>query len=123
MNKKIALISFMLFTLTSCASTKTLTKGSHIKFSHKNSTNLNNEVKSSNVEILYKKLPNYEFIEIGVVEAIVRGKDAGLTDLFSELQKQAAIIGSSAVYKIELQRYNQTGDALHATGIAINKNL
>lgn len=123
MNKPIVFMLFVLFALTSCASTKTTTKGSYIRFPQKDLAGTNNKVKTEKVEIYYKKSPPYKFVEIGIVEAIAHGKEAGLVDLFPELQKQAAIIGSSAVYKIELQRYNQTGDALHATGIAIKKHF
>lgn len=121
MKNKTILMIFALFTMISCASNETFTKGSYIRFTQDTQTGLIKERLPAEVKIYYKKSPDYKFIEIGIVEAMAQGVDVGLVDLFPELKKQATKMGSDAVYKIELQRYNQTGDALHATGIAIKK--
>ena len=57
--------------------------------------------------------------KIGIVERVAKGSRAGLQNLFPELQEQAAAMGATAIYKIEIQRYHQAGDALHATAVAI----
>ncbi len=122
MKKKIILPIFILFLMTSCGYNKAITKGSYIRLSQ-NTVNLasNSEKRIWEIEIYYKKTPDFKFNEVGIVEAVAYGKNAGLEDLFFELRKQAAMMGCDAVYKIELQRYSQIGDALHATGIAVTK--
>ena len=121
MTKKNIFLIFILLTTISCAANQGGTKGSYIRWSKIESTSTNHESNMKEVEIFYKKSPGYKFVEIGIVEAIAQGKDASLEKLIPELRKQAAKIGSDAVYKIELQRSNQMGDALHATGIALKK--
>ncbi len=122
MKKQIIIMIIISMLLLSCIATKTITKGSYVNLT---SNVINTEVSAEQIgkiRIFYKTDPDFQYTEIGIVEAIARGKEAGLEDLFPELKKQAAIIGSDAVYKIEIQRYNQTGDALHATGIAIKSH-
>ena len=121
MTLKALLPVFILLTLTSCAPTQTITKGSYVRLPHDTQINSGQPGNAVDILVFYKKSPDFNFIDIGIVEAIAYGKDAGLNDLLPELKNQAAKAGSDAIYKIELQRYNQTGDALHATGIAIKK--
>jgi hypothetical protein len=73
------------------------------------------------IEVFYKKEPTRPFVEAGIVEAVAEGlgKDATLEDVFTELKKQAAMMQIDAVYKVELQRYDHAGDAMHATAVAI----
>lgn len=73
------------------------------------------------IKVFYKKVPARPFAEAGIVEAVVvsRGESAALKHIFAELKKQAATMGMDAIYKIELQRYNHSGDAMHATAVAI----
>ncbi len=76
---------------------------------------------ATKVKVFYQKKPDFNFIEIGIVEAIAYGDNVGLKDLFPELKKQAYLAGGIAIHKIELRRFDQTGNAMHATAIAINK--
>ena len=73
------------------------------------------------VQVLYKQEPDRPYVEVGVVEAVVEGyrTDATLSDLFPELKRQGARMRVDAIHKIEIQRYDHAGDAMHATGIAI----
>ena len=116
MKARLIIIIFVLFTLGSCVP-KTVTKGSYIKLGNNISDAI--KIEPSNVIVFYKKQPDFEFTEIGIVEGIAIGNKAGLKDLVPELQRQASMMGGTAIYKIEIQRHNQTGNALHATAIAI----
>lgn len=104
--------------LVSCTTAPIRAKGSFIRLTPAPSVV---PIPAEQVAVFFKQTPDFPFVEIGIVEAIVHGTNAGLADLFPELQRQAAIMGADGVYKIDLQRYNQAGDALHATGIAVKK--
>jgi hypothetical protein len=73
------------------------------------------------IAVFYKKEPDRAFREVGIVEAVAEGlgMDASLEDVFTELKRQAAVMRINAIYKIELQRYDHAGDAMHATAVAI----
>ena len=108
--------------LSSCVTTESGTKGSFIRLVSGTSSKIAfNEESASKIEIFYQKKPNFDFVEIGIIESIAYGKDVGLKDLFPELKKQAFLVGGKAIHKIQLKRHNQTGDTLHATAIAIIK--
>ena len=117
------ILSLALFlTLASCSAmqTKTTTKGSYIRLISQKSDQIQpSQDKIDRIKVFYKKNPDFKFVEVGIVEAIAMGSDVGLQDLFPELKKQAVLVGGEAIHKIEMNRYNQTGDTLHATAVAI----
>jgi len=122
MKSKLLIHIILLSLLSACATTKSGTKGSFIRLvSDANSKITFNKDSASKIEIFYQKKPDFDFIEIGIIESIAYGKDVGLKDLFPELKKQAFLVGGKAIHKIQLKRHNQTGDTLHATAIAIIK--
>lgn len=125
MKKEKITFMFIMFLLISCVPQTIATKGSYIRLIPNSVSSTATNTTESEIDIYYEKKPEYQFIEIGIVEAIAYGEEAGLKEVFKELQKQTALVGGSAVYKIEIQRYNQTRDAIHATGIAVieKKNI
>jgi hypothetical protein len=70
------------------------------------------------VEIFYQKDPSGEILEVGIVEAVAYGVDTSLQDLIPELQNQAQWLNADGVYKVQINRYNHNGPALHSTGVA-----
>ncbi|MEO2168592.1 MAG: hypothetical protein ABGY42_10820 [bacterium] len=101
------------------------TRGSFVYFDRGNPMEKGEKVSQAEmdrVQIFYKKDPERAFAEVGVVEAIIEGEgvwNATVNDLFPELQRQAVRMRVDAIYKIDLQRYDHGGDALHATGVAV----
>ncbi|MCP3925435.1 MAG: hypothetical protein GY714_22925 [Desulfobacterales bacterium] len=121
--KLLICVLFFVF-LSSCFSIKTMTKGSFIRLIPNTKPEITfNEESASKIEVFYQKKPNFEYIEIGIIESIAYGGDVGLKDLFPELKKQAFLAGGEAIHKIQLKRHNQTGDTLHATAVAIVRKL
>lgn len=118
MIKKLIAAGLVLLLLMACAP-QTVTKGSFIRLS--GNIPKNTGISPADVTVFFKQEPDFDYIEIGIVEGIALGKKAGLGDLIPELQRQAAWLGASAIHKIEIQRYSQTGDALHATAVGISK--
>ncbi len=109
---------FIIFSLiTACAPT---TKGSYIRLlPHTTAPAEVNEASLASIKVFYQQKPDFEFTEIGIIEALAYGSNVGLKDLFPELKKQAVLVGGKAIYKIEINRHNQTGDIMHATAVAI----
>jgi hypothetical protein len=118
MKTKLTVWAGVLFLLVACTQ-QTITRGSFIRLQSEAPKNA--AVSSSAITVFFKQEPDFDYLEIGIVEGIAIGKNAGLGDLIPELQRQAALMGAAAIHKIEIQRYNQTGDALHATAVAIVK--
>ena len=122
MKSRLVFFSALIIMLSSCVSTKSVTKGSYIRLVPTEKSEITyNEEQASKIEIFYQKEPTFEFSEIGIVESIAYGSEVGLKDLFPELKKQAYLAGGEAIHKIQLKRHNQTGDTLHATAVAIVK--
>ncbi len=71
------------------------------------------------VEVFYQREPSLPIEEIGIVEAVARGWKVSLKDLLPELQRQAAIMGSDGIHKIDIRRYDHDGEAMHATAVGI----
>lgn len=117
--KKIILFFMILLVFSGSCHMKVVTRGSYIRLQHAESETAT--VDPVKIEVFYKKDPDFKYTEIGIVEAVAIGHQAGLGDLFSELQKQAADSGATAIYKIEIQRHGQSEESLHATAIAIIK--
>ena len=122
MKKEVLAVLFIMPLMISCVAQTTAAKGSYIRLIPNSVSSSANKANESEIEIYYEKKPEYQYIEIGIVEAIAYGEEAGLKEVFEELKKQTALVGGTAVYKIEIQRYNQTKDAIHATGIAVIEN-
>lgn len=78
------------------------------------------KVNVDTVEVFYKKEITVPHTELGIVEAVARGSTAGLGELIPELQRQAALLGARAIKKIEIQRYDHAGPAIHATALAVD---
>jgi uncharacterized protein YcnI len=116
MKKQIAVFMVLLMCFGACQST-VVTKGSYIRLVKPEKGAITAD--PSNISVFYKKNPDFKYTEIGIVEAVAKGSQAGLEDLFIELRKQAATLGATAIYKIEIQRHDQTEESLHATAIAI----
>ena len=121
MKKEMLTGLFIMLLMISCVAQRIATKGSYIRLIPNSVSSSANKANESEIEIYYEKKPEYQCVEIGIVEAIAYGEEAGLKEVFEELKKQTALAGGTAVYKIEIQRYNQTGDAIHATGIAVKE--
>jgi hypothetical protein len=113
MKKNNLILLLLLF--TSCATQKKV-KGSFV--------GLNAQVieqKNTNpdkVIVYYERQPTTNITEIGIVEATAEGVNVGVNDLLPELQRQAALMGATGIYKIKIQRYNHQVEAISATGIA-----
>lgn len=105
--------------ISACAPTAK-TKGSYINLAPPITTPAEvNETSLADIRVFYQEKPDFEFTEIGIIEALVYGSDAGLKDLFSELKKQAILAGGKAIYKIDIKRHNLMGDTLQATAVAV----
>ena len=108
--------------VASCATNKVLIKGSHVLLNPSETQiakSTKNPLSSEKVVVFYKKNPNFKFKEVGIVEVVASGWNSGLKDLMPELKKQAAMMGATAIYKIQIQRHNLDSDTMHATAIAI----
>ena len=91
-------------------------KGSFVSLNKKRE--ILKEFDPQKVNVFYERSPATKVTDIGLVEAFAEGTNVGHGDLLPELQKQAAKIGASGVYKIKIQRFNHSVEALHATGMA-----
>lgn len=115
-------ISFILVSsilLQACSSVNYY--GSHVNLIQNTSIEKVTEENIENIDIFYKKLPNYDFEEIAIVEGIAAGEDAGLEHVFRALKQQAALAQGDGVFKIEIERYKGAKANLHATGIIVRK--
>ena len=115
--KVIALFLMMAVLVFSSCVPRFVIRGSYIKLKKITAETILED--PSQVLVFYKKQPDFEFTEIGIVEGIVIGQEVGLVELFTELQKQAIAAGGTAIHKIEIQRHNQAGNALHATAVVL----
>mgnify|MGYP001567908285 CR=1 FL=1 len=113
------LIGLTGFSAIACSHGKYVdTKGSFIYFNSK-IAQVNSKRAPETVQVFYKTNPTTPYSEAGIVEAFAMGNEVSLQDLFPELKKQAALMNADGIVKVDLQRFNQTGDALHATAVAI----
>ncbi len=69
------------------------------------------------IKIYYKERPEGKIQDMAIIEAFVSGSDVTLDDLFESLKKQAYLAGGDAIHKIEVSRYNQTGQAMAGTAV------
>lgn len=79
------------------------------------------ELQINSVDIFYKKLPNYEYEEVAIVEGIAAGNGAGLEHVFYALKQQAAFVQGDGIFKIEIERYTGAAANIHATGVIIKR--
>lgn len=105
-------ITIIVLFITACSSGKTRTTGSFINLV---------PIDNTKIDIFTKKKPSYQFKEIGMIEVFARGKNANDNDILSEMKKQAFKMRSDGIYKIDIQRYNNSKSDLHATGMAIKR--
>lgn len=112
------LIACLLLLLLPGCLPQTLVKGSYVVFDP--SEPLVPVTRSvQQVEVFYQEEPKRPYEEIGIVEAVARGYEVSLSDLLPELKRQAALMGSDAIHKVDLRRYDHAGEAMHATAVGI----
>jgi hypothetical protein len=119
-----ATLAVLLASLIGCITPRVHTRGSFVYFESGVTAADPKSISTSDIaaiEVFYKRDPARPFMEVGIVEAVAEGygKNATLEDIFAELKKQAAVMRIQAIYKVELQRYDHAGDAMHATAVAI----
>lgn len=95
--------------------------GSHVNLISNKALEEVTEQQINSIDIFYKKLPDYEYEEVAIVEGIAAGSGAGLEHVFYALKQQAAFVQGDAVFKIEIERYTGAAANLHATGIIIKR--
>ena len=74
-----------------------------------------------------KKIPHLtdaslaEYREFGIIEVLGVGENLTLESLLPEIKKQAERMGASAFYKVQINRFTTSGEALYTTSIALRR--
>ena len=71
------------------------------------------------VGVFTDEVPERSFFEIGLIEAMGFGTQVKETELIPELRRQASLMGGDAIYRLEMQRFDESGGALYATAVAV----
>ena len=105
--------------LCGCAPVPTSVRGTYICFGGATVPSSTVQTAAPEVGVFFTEVPERTFFEVGIVEAMGFGSDVKQQELVPELQRQAAAMGADAVYRIDVQRFDQSGAALYASAVAV----